>query len=374
MKSLVLTLTGAAMGLLGCPAICPPLAAEEPPANNRILPAGTLVEPRQNVNFNVANLALNAIQVAANTDLVGIELAQVDDVLRSHLDLGEGKGLVVSSVAEGGPAAAAGIQKFDVLVTIGGQEISGLDAFRQALETSPDKPIELGYIRAGKKQAANVTPRAATAGQLLADVDLAITSAKEKYWLGVGLAAADDTLLSQLSLLSGGLVVTSVESDSPAAKAGVMVNDVLTNLDNKPLAAVEDLSKQLQEIGDKPVSLELLRRGKPATLTVLAQKRGSNWTNIVDFQPLSYRIVYTPNVSAYWDLVQPAKPEAASDIANVSSTAAAIASSELVKQIGELESQLKQLEASLASLRSSLHDTQKPPEGGDSTEKTPTPK
>lgn len=357
-------------GLL-CLAMCGHLSADEPPTNNAE-PVTANVDTRLGT-YTVFN-SLNAIQLVANTDLIGAELAQVDDVLRSHLGLDDGKGLVITSVADGGPAANAGIQKFDVLVSVGGQEIAGLDAFRKALEASPDMPIEVAFIRAGKKQAAPVTPRAATAGQLLIDVDPSATSIwspEEKYWLGVGVAAVDDTLRSQLSLLVGGLVVTSVENESPAAKAGVMVNDVLLNLDGRPLCAVHELSQRLQEIGNKPVSLELLRRGKPAALTVAAEKHAVFLSGDFAPQPLSYRVVVAPHDLPTWTTVgQPAMLDVLVQAADNATAAAAspATQNDLAKQIDELEAQLKQLEASLASLRSSLKGPRHPADGAGKTE------
>lgn len=367
MKLLSLKFAWGASALLAALVVSAPLVADEPPIDNRgSTAARLLLDPANKSSTTSARILLSGVQdqsdmvlsVTANTDLIGAALAQVDDVLRSHLGLDEGKGLLVTSVADAGPAAKAGIQKFDVLVSVGGQEIAGLDAFRKALEASPDKPIELSFIRAGKTQTAQVAPRAATP-HWTSEVDVAFP-VDGKYWLGVGLATADDTLRSQMSLPAGeGLVVTNVESDSPAAKAGVLVNDVLLNLDGKPLTTTEALTEQLQALADKSVSLELLRRGKPAMLTVAAEKRGlSDWT----IEDLSYRVVYTPNLSAFWnDLGQPVN-NTALQTANVTAADAALAKPDVAKQIDELRAQLKQLEASLATLRNSLPSTQKPVE------------
>jgi membrane-associated protease RseP (regulator of RpoE activity) len=95
-----------------------------------------------------------------------------------------------------------------------------------------------------------------------------------RFWLGLHLGNVDDTLRLHLGIAPGtGLIVNGVENDSPAAKAGVMVNDLLLKLDGKSIACVDTLSAQIQEIGAKSVSLELLRRGKPAMLTVSPEQR-----------------------------------------------------------------------------------------------------
>lgn len=73
---------------------------------------------------------------------------------------------------------------------------------------------------------------------------------------------------------SGGLKVTKVGRESPAEKAGLREGDVLLKLNGKDLKAREDLQNQLKEMsaGDRMV-LEMLRKGKPETLTLRLGER-----------------------------------------------------------------------------------------------------
>ena len=71
-------------------------------------------------------------------------------------------------------------------------------------------------------------------GGLAGSFDLAIERSlgtNDRYRIGVTLSEADDTLRSHLKLAaSEGLVVTEVVNDSPAAKMGVKLHDVLTEV------------------------------------------------------------------------------------------------------------------------------------------------
>lgn len=351
-------------------------SAEEPSAGNQATaPAAVDVgaavqagEAVKSIDLSNVRFAVEAIQLAANNDQLGADVSQVDDILRSHLGLGEGKGLVVRSVADDGPAAKAGIQKNDVLLTAAEQEITSLDAFRKMLETSPDRPLAIGLIRAGKSQSVELTPR----GPVPVEVEIGSDAGKKieaKYWLGVGLSAADDTLRSQLSLPAGeGLVVTSVEDGSPAAQAGVMVNDVLLQLDGKPLTTIEALSEQLQSIADKSVPLKLLRRGKPAMLTVTATLHApavyavtqlvnsydnvlffntANFPQSLDLQAVPTNVSTNTNPYASWTLNTMYAYPVRTDVAT---------------QLSALEAQVKHLEATLAALRTSLGTPAQPTE------------
>lgn len=287
------------------------------------------------------------LAAARQTDSsIGVELAAVGDVLRLHLGLGEGKGVVVTAVQEESPAAKAGIQKNDVLITLGDEEIAGLEGFRKSLEAAAEKrQISIGLIRAGKKQSVEVAPRS-SAAQLALNF-ITRNTGEAKFWLGVGLAPADDTLRSQLSLAAGeGLVVDHVESDSPAAKAGVMVNDVLLKLDGKALTTIEALTEQLQSIGDKSAPLELLRRGKPATLSVTPEKREAAWEAVhFTAQPEQDLVFVAPQIlEQLW----------VTDVSQPVNVALNQTKPDLAKQLVDLEAQVKQLEASLAALRGLL--------------------
>jgi membrane-associated protease RseP (regulator of RpoE activity) len=87
--------------------------------------------------------------------------------------------------------------------------------------------------------------------------------------LGATLRPVSDALRAQLDIPTGqGLLVASLNGDSPSARAGLMQNDVLLMLADKPLAVTDDLTKQLKAAGESPVLLKVLRAGKPIEIQV----------------------------------------------------------------------------------------------------------
>jgi membrane-associated protease RseP (regulator of RpoE activity) len=354
-------------GVPWSPAAADEPAANKPATNKPVADDQARPSPGTTIDYGFpvegargwTQVALDTFYVATNSDLMGADVAQVDDVLRSHLGLGEGKGLVVTAVGDDSPAAKAGLQKNDVLITVGGQEIAGADALRTSLEASAEKPIAVGFIRAGKKQSVDVTPKSTTTRLILNTVNQ--VAAEPRYWLGVGLAGADDTLRSQLAVPAGeGLVVTSVETDSPAAKAGVMVNDVLLKLDGKSSTTIEALTEQLQTIADKSVGLELLRRGKPATLTVTPEKRAETWQT-VGFLDGGIRDAIVYVAPQRLQLETAFTGTLGTEALNVTFTQA---KPDLARQLSELEAQVKQLETSLAALRAAIAPPAPAAQGG----------
>jgi membrane-associated protease RseP (regulator of RpoE activity) len=98
-------------------------------------------------------------------------------------------------------------------------------------------------------------------------------SQQSRYWIGVELGAPEETLRSQLKLAPDqGVVVVNVVDDGPAAKAGTKKHDVFLSFSDNPIASAEDVRVKLQEIGEKPIAVKLLREGKPLLIEVTPEK------------------------------------------------------------------------------------------------------
>jgi membrane-associated protease RseP (regulator of RpoE activity) len=79
---------------------------------------------------------------------------------------------------------------------------------------------------------------------------------------------ADATLRRQLRLGETGLVISEVQGDKPADKAGVKAGDVLVTVNRKQVAKEEELTGEILRSDGKPVELELVRGGARLKLTV----------------------------------------------------------------------------------------------------------
>ncbi len=66
--------------------------------------------------------------------------------------------------------------------------------------------------------------------------------------------------------------VAMVDPAFPGAKAGLKVGDEIVSVDGTQLHSLESMILYLQQNGDKPVTLSILRNGAPTTLTVTPAK------------------------------------------------------------------------------------------------------
>jgi membrane-associated protease RseP (regulator of RpoE activity) len=94
------------------------------------------------------------------------------------------------------------------------------------------------------------------------------------YWIGVGCEPASAALRAQLKLPEDeGLVVLSVAENSPAAAAGLQVNDVLLAAGDTPLKSVADLVRVVDNAKETDITFKLLRGGESTTLVIRPAKR-----------------------------------------------------------------------------------------------------
>jgi hypothetical protein len=94
-------------------------------------------------------------------------------------------------------------------------------------------------------------------------------------FLGVGGTEVPELLAIHLGLQDGqGLVVRTLDPNSPAAAAGIEENDVLVKVDGKPVASQRELREAVvaRKPGDE-VNVDVIQRGKPATKAVKLGER-----------------------------------------------------------------------------------------------------
>ena len=93
-------------------------------------------------------------------------------------------------------------------------------------------------------------------------------------WLGVGIQEIDESLAQSLGMSdSKGSLITSVQPDSPADKAGLQAGDVITQFNNQDVNEVSELPLIVgsTKIGSK-VPVMIVRSGKDKVLSVTVEQ------------------------------------------------------------------------------------------------------
>jgi len=205
------------------------------------------------------------------THSLGVTVVPADATLRAQLALPADEGLIVTNVDPNSSASEAGIAQHDLLLRLDDKPLAGPDDLNKQVDAVGDKPVGLDAIRNGKRIKLQVTPKRVYRVAMMHDFGNEKTQTRIR--IGVELAAAEETLRAQLKLPDGqGVVVTNVIDDLPAAKAGIQKHDILLMLGDKPVASSEGFREKLQEVGENPVAIRLVREAKTISIEVTPQK------------------------------------------------------------------------------------------------------
>lgn len=99
-----------------------------------------------------------------------------------------------------------------------------------------------------------------------------------EYWVGMEVNLPSDEQRKKLEIPADhGIVVQQVVPDSPAAKSGLKVGDVLLAAGDKSLKELTDALEAIRGAGSGDLTFEYLRDGKTAKVTLKPTKRPSGY-------------------------------------------------------------------------------------------------
>ena len=189
--------------------------------------------------------------------------AAVNAKLLKKLKWTADSGIVVVDVAPGSPAAAAKLQKDDILIEANGVALRDYGQYRQLVrDTLGDKPeakFDLKVVRGGAQLPVSMTlANFNTGAAAIQKPGQPAVVAPAKPSLGVDLAAltADE---AKTAGVPGGLKIISLKPDGLAAKAQLKANDILLAVNGKPTPDTEALRQILA--AEQPKQFKIWRDG-----------------------------------------------------------------------------------------------------------------
>jgi serine protease Do len=243
------------------------------------------------------------IQLLGGRDVqIGVTIADLEGEQAQKMS-----GAVVSDVREDSPAAKAGLAAGDIVIELDGEKVrSARHLSRIVGETPPGRSVTIVVQREGRRVDLQVTPEAGMArgdyafrlpnpefgfnapnfrfdgpsmrglleehGLREGNPDVMVIP-RGRGRLGIGI----QDLTPQLGEFFGtdkGVLVTSVEADSPAAKAGLKAGDVITALGDTPVSSPADLMRAARGADEgSDLSITYMRDKKSATATAKLERR-----------------------------------------------------------------------------------------------------
>jgi serine protease Do len=207
---------------------------------------------------------------------LGIGIQPLDQTLAEQLGAAAPGGAVITEVQPDSPAATAGLQSQDVVVEFGGQAIHSpgqLSALAGRSAIGSKQPVVV--LRDGKRVKLEVTVREQPEGygeriaRRFDESDSGEESA-EFNALGLEVSALTGDVAKELGLKSAdGVVITAVEEDSPAARAGLEPSMVIVQVGRKNVRSVEEFNAAIDGASADKGVLLLVRSAEGSRLVVL---------------------------------------------------------------------------------------------------------
>ena len=195
---------------------------------------------------------------------LGADVQEVTPALARAFALPRPVGALVTRVAPGSPAEAAGVRIGDIVTRYDGTTIGHFtDLLRKVSADAPAARRELALWRLGATQALQVT----LAEQRAAPAALQPTPAPEAmHGLGLGLIELTAT---QRARLQAGAALVVREATGAARSAGIRTGDLVVALNGVRLERIEEFRQGLGRMApDRPAALLILRDHRLAYVPV----------------------------------------------------------------------------------------------------------
>ena len=195
-----------------------------------------------------APLGLNT-GVIRNPVWMGADIQDIDAIMKIRFNLPDKRGVIISHVAKGSPALAAGLRSGDVVRRFGATRILDVKQMQSLiLKTQPGQKVNLTILRNGRQNALTVVMErhdtAAGRVAFLGPADVAI----EGSWIGMDVTELSAGDASALGLPAGikGILVNDVESP-PATMVGFVTGDVIAAVNGQPTSDMRQFETATQK-------------------------------------------------------------------------------------------------------------------------------
>jgi serine protease Do len=265
-------------------------------------PAGWALGDALNLPANMPEFLLYSAQ-----GYLGVDLGEVDNERANALHLKDAHAAEVVMVDHDAPAGKSGLKVHDIILQLDGQAFDNVDQLRRRLREMPSgRTVSLLISRDGAR--INVTvqlcDRAVLQQQAWSQhfsvpepAGPAPNGGRESFlgnaasgstafldsmipralYVGADVNPVRTQLADYFGVKSGtGLLVESVDDQSPASRAGLKAGDVVVKVESQQITSKNDWLKAIRNHRGHPVQVTVMRNKQEQILTMSAGKQKKN--------------------------------------------------------------------------------------------------
>lgn len=200
---------------------------------------------------------------------IGVSLTLLNERLAERLELDAEEGIVVVRVHPESPAAEAGFERGDIVLTVGSDAVDEVVDVAQAVGAATiGDTLDFGVLRGTENVALSVAvgerPVLQHEGRPSQRPSCNQGHAQAKPWVGMVLVPLNENIAERLELDAiEGIVVLQIKEDSPAATAGIAQGDIILSVGDVAVTQISDIVQTVRaaEAGDT-LTFTIARQGE----------------------------------------------------------------------------------------------------------------
>ena len=181
---------------------------------------------------------------------MGVSIQGLTPELAESFGLDRPRGALVAGVIDASPASRAGVRVGDVIVRFDGEPVEEMrDLPRIVAGARAGSEVQVEVLRDGEPRTLPLDVGRMPGEEKVADAS-GSTPSEER--LGVTLSGLDSATRERLGMsdTSGGVLITDVASDSPAARKGLRAGDVILRVGNDAVSRPDEVTRAVRDAAE----------------------------------------------------------------------------------------------------------------------------
>jgi len=198
---------------------------------------------------------------------MGVSIQDLTEDLAKNLGAREPKGALVAEVLDGSPASKGKLEPGEIIVDFNGHAVTDGAQLRSLVaETPPGTQVKVTVLKDGRPRQVTMT-----IGELPSEVTKPSRQVHEDAGhgehalVGVTVEPAPSEHSGFFRRKESGVVVSDIEPESPAERAGLRPGDVIREINRLPVKSVRDFEQATRNLNPGDRALVLVKRGEAST-------------------------------------------------------------------------------------------------------------
>jgi serine protease Do len=242
---------------------------------------------------------------------LGVQTVEVTKDNFAKFGLRDVRGVAIEKVVEGSPAASAGLQAGDVIVSFNGEDVTSVRKLtRMVGEVDADHQVRLGVVRAGSERELTATlgrrptPKFEDGSFAMAIPRIERVPGSPRVFsvpappdggdqpfiwrtgsrraIGIAILPLTKQLAEHYGV-DGGILVSNVRENSAAAKAGLKAGDIIVEVDGKAVKGEGDVGRAIAEKKEGELLFTIVRDRNRQSIRITPEEVKGGFGTFFDF-------------------------------------------------------------------------------------------